>query len=147
MHARTHGVVLHDDVGPLRHILFSIGTAPVSANSSGQMVGAPQKVFQPKRAVASGTQYATGGTPPGNIGLVITSIFIGNDLQQVNLPSQLSAGVQVGTPIEFFSQTAFDTDFDFDAAGPAISITVNLYNATSAGSQNVFMTFKGDAVT
>ena len=145
--ASDRGVLIHDQGGPKRNLLFSIGTAAVVPASSGGVYGtalasgAPQKPFQPHRMIVAGatTAIASGGT----LGLLITAMYIGSDLQFVNVP-----GSQSGVPVDVFANQAFDAKFEFDAAYPAIGITVNLANPISSATTYPFAAaFIGKAIS
>jgi hypothetical protein len=145
--ANDQGVLVHDQTGPKRQLLFSIATpGPVPAavggvNGTAVASGAPQKPFQPHRMIVAGTQVPT-TSPGGTQGLLLTALFVGSDLQLVNVP-----GGQSGVPVDFFAATAFDAKFKFDAAYPAIGITLNVANPTAAAATLFNATFVGDAIS
>ncbi len=145
--ASDRGVLIHDQGGPRRNLLFSVGTAAVvPASSSGVYgtaiaTGAPQKPFQPHRMIVAGATTAI--TSGGSLGLLITAMYIGSDLQFVNVP-----GSQSGVPVDVFANQAFDAKFEFDAAYPAIGITVNLANPVSSATTYPFAAaFIGKAIS
>lgn len=145
--ARTQGVLVHDPAGPRRNLLFSVatpGTVPAASggqNGTATASGAPQKPFQPHRMIVAGAVTPT-STPGGTQGLLITAMFVGSDLQFVNVP-----GGQSGVPVDVFAATAFDAKFEFDAAYPAIGITINVSNPTSSAATLFNSAFIGKAIS
>ena len=115
------GVLVHDQRGPKRHLLFPIGTNQnvAASGGTGTITAAPQKPFQPHRMIVAGASLSC--SSGGVQGLLLTSLFVGADLQLVSIPGQSS-----GIPVEFFDKTAFDASFKFDASYPAIGISLGV---------------------
>ena len=107
------------------------GTAAISA--------APQKPFQPTEIVINGTDRPT--SEGGTRGLLITSLFVGADLQMVNIPGQSS-----GIPVEYFNG-AQSRNFMLDAAYPAIGISIGICNPTPFPVKEFHVTITGKAIS
>ena len=166
--ASEQGVLIHDQRRPKRKLLFTLsldreipgvteknasrvtGKIDIDGNSisepvkvmepgTGVLCGSPQKPFQPSEIVISGTDKTT--AEGGTRGLLITSIFVGADLQMVNVPGNMG-----GIPVEYFDGRQ-PRDIIFDAAYPAIGITFGISNPTKYPVKEMHITMSGKTVS